>query len=100
MRIKLITCILCLLTLITVVTTTISVLNGKRIKEQKAMIVHQREVIDSLLGRRMTVFDVALSVSDNSKLTVYGKKSQNLQVPATKTYMLKLDSVSVKQLAK
>ena len=100
MRIKLITCLLCLLTLITVVTTTIAVLNGKRLKEQKAMIVHQREVIDSLLCRRMTVFDVALSVSDNSKLTVYGKKSQNLQVPATKTYMLKLDSVSVKQLAK
>jgi hypothetical protein len=80
--------------------TTASAIQGKRIKEQHQTIVHQSEVIDSLLNRRMNVFDVSLSVEDRSKLTVYGKKSENLQVPATKTYILKLDSVSVKQLEK
>ena len=80
--------------------TTASAIQGKRIKEQHKTIVHQSEVIDSLLNRRMNVFDVSLSVEDRSKLTVYGKKSENLTIPATKTYMLKLDSVSVKQLEK
>lgn len=80
--------------------TTASAIQGKRIKEQSKVITHQSEVIDSLLNRRMNVFDVRLSVEDKSRLTVYGKKSENLSIPATKTYMLKLDSVSVKQLEK
>ena len=80
--------------------TTASAIQGKRIKEQHQTIVHQSEVIDSLLNRRMNVFDVSLSVEDRSKLTVYGKKSENLTIPATKNYILKLDSVSVKQLEK
>lgn len=83
-----------------ITTTTISALQGKRVKEKSKVITEQSKVIDSLLNRRMNVFDVSLSVSDNSKLTVYGKKSENLQVPATKTYLLKLDSVSIKQLSK
>lgn len=83
-----------------ITTTTISAIQGKRVKEQSKVITEQSKVIDSLLNRRMNVFDVSLSVSDNSKLTVYGKKSENLTVPATKTYLLKLDSVSIKQLSK
>lgn len=83
-----------------ITTTTISAIQEKRVKEQSKVITEQSKVIDSLLNRRMNVFDVSLSVSDNSKLTVYGKKSENLTVPATKTYLLKLDSVSIKQLSK
>lgn len=80
--------------------TTAAALQGKRVKEQHQTIAHQSEVIDSLLNRRMNVFDVSLSVTDNSKLTVYGKKSENLQVPAEKTYLLKLDSISLQKLNK
>lgn len=79
-------------------TTTTTILNSKRIKEQSEMLAGQQRTIDSLLNRRMTVFDVGLSVNDNSKMTIYGKKSENLTVPAAKTYILKLDSVSIKQL--
>lgn len=83
-----------------ITTSTIAALQGKRVKEQCKMITEQSKVIDSLLNRRMNVFDVSLSVTDQSKLTIYGKKSENLQVPATKTYLLKLDSVSIKQISK
>lgn len=83
-----------------ITTTTVASLQGKRVKEQSKVITEQSKVIDSLLNRRMNVFDVSLSVTDQSKLTVYGKKSENLTVPATKTYILQLDSVSVKQLNK
>lgn len=100
MKTKIIAIIWAVLACWGITTTTISALQGKRVKEQHQTIVHQSEIIDSLLNRRMNVFDVSLSVSDNSKLTVYGKKSENLQVPQTKTYLLKLDSVSIKQLSK
>lgn len=83
-----------------VTTTTISALQGKRVKEQTSVIHQQARTIDSLITLPRNQFEVKLSVADNSKLTVYGKKSENLQVPATKTYVLKLDSVSVKQLNK
>lgn len=82
------------------IATTASAIQGKQIKEQHQTIVQQQTTIDSLLNRRMNVFDVRLSVEDKSRLTVYGKKTENLSIPATKTYMLKLDSVSVKQLEK
>lgn len=83
-----------------ITTTTISALQGKRVKEQSTIIKKQSQVIDSLLTLPRNTFEVKLSVNDQSKLTVYGKKSENLTVPATKTYVLKLDSVSVKQLNK
>lgn len=98
MKTKIMAVVLALLAGLAVTTTTTSALQGKRIKEQAATIDRQAAVIDSLLNRRMNVFDVSLSVSDNSKLTIYGKKSENLTVPATKTYLLKLDSVSIRQL--
>lgn len=83
-----------------ITTTTVASLQGKRVKEQSTMIKKQSQVIDSLITLPRNTFEVKLSVNDQSKLTVYGKKSENLTVPATKTYVLKLDSVSVKQLNK
>ena len=80
--------------------TTAAALQGQRIKEQSQMIIRQGVTIDSLLNRRMNVVDVSLNVADNSKLTVYGKKSENLTIPAAKTYLIKLDSVSFNQLSK
>ena len=77
--------------------TSIAVVQTKRaITAERLADSLQCDLSTSLTLPRKT-FDVHRSVDDNSKLTVYGKKSENLTVPATKTYVLKLDSVSLKQ---
>lgn len=57
----------------------------------------QSRVIDSLLNRRMTVFDVQLNVQDKSKFTIYGRhNSGTINVPNERIYELVVDSVNMK----
>lgn len=57
----------------------------------------QSRVIDSLLKRRMTVFDVQMHVRDQSKFTIYGKYNKGtINVPNERTYTLEIDSVNMK----
>jgi hypothetical protein len=56
----------------------------------------QTVIIDSLLKRRMTVFDVTLSVTDKSRFAVYGKYNKGtIYVPSERTYELKIDSTNI-----
>lgn len=57
----------------------------------------QTVIIDSLLRRRMTVFDVTLSVTDKSRFAIYGRYNKGtITVPNERTYELKIDSTNVK----
>ena len=74
----------------------VSITQGKHIKSLKAQVAEQSAVIDSLLARRMTVFDVHLSVTDKSTNKIYGRYNKGtIQMPSTKSYMLEMDSVSM-----
>lgn len=84
-------------------TATISVLSFQlksrtevcnNLKERAA---EQSRVIDSLLNRRMTVFDVQLHVQDKSKFAIYGSHNKGtINVPNERTYTLEVDSVNMK----
>jgi hypothetical protein len=72
-------------------------LTAKNARNLKQQTVQQTKIIDSLLQRRMNVFDVQMNVNDYTKTTVYGKKqSGNITIPAVKEYRLILDSCSFK----
>lgn len=65
--------------------------------ELKHRTEEQSRVIDSLLNRRMTVFDVQMHVRDQSKFTIYGKYNKGtINVPNERTYTLEVDSVNMK----
>ena len=56
----------------------------------------QSRVIDSLLARRMTVFDVQLHVQDKSKFAIHGQYNKGtINVPSIRTYELVIDSTSI-----
>ena len=56
----------------------------------------QSRVIDSLLNRRMTVFDVQLHVQDKSKFAIHGQYNKGtINVPSIRTYELVIDSTSI-----
>lgn len=83
--------------------TTISILSvqlksrTELCKELKEHNTEQTRVIDSLLNRRMTVFDVQLHVQDKSKFAIYGRYNKGtINVPSVRTYTLEVDSVNMK----
>lgn len=56
----------------------------------------QSRVIDSLLNRRMTVFDVQLHVTDKSHFAIYGRYNKGtINVPNERRYELTIDSTNV-----
>lgn len=62
----------------------------------KDRTVEQSRVIDSLLNRRMTVFDVQLHVQDKSRFAIYGRYNKGtINVPNERTYELVIDSTIV-----
>ncbi|MBO4654933.1 MAG: hypothetical protein J5644_05255 [Bacteroidales bacterium] len=83
-------------------TATISVLSFQlksrtevcnNLKERTA---EQSRVIDSLLNRRMTVFDVQLHVTDKSHFAIYGRYNKGtINVPNERSYLLEIDSTSI-----
>lgn len=78
------------------VTIFVAAYQGKTIRKQNQTIMFQQEVIDSLLNRRMVVFDVSLAVTDKSRFSVYGKYNKGtINVPSEKTYILEIDSSRV-----
>lgn len=84
--------------LVSAVTTLAAVcsLQHREVKTLRKQVEEQSAVIDSLLARRMTVFDVELHVTDRSRLNVYGRYNKGtISVPAEKTYRLELDSVKI-----
>jgi hypothetical protein len=60
-----------------------------RVKEQSV-------IIDSLLNRRMTVFDVQLNVTDKSTNKINGTYNKGtISMPQERVYKLEIDSVNV-----
>ena len=63
----------------------------------KRQVADQTVIIDSLLKRRMTVFDVTLSVTDKSRFAIYGRYNKGtINVPNERRYVLEVDSVNLK----
>lgn len=68
--------------------------SNKRLHTQ---LVRQNNTIDSLLSRRMTVFDVNLYVTDKSVNKIYGRYNKGqITMPNVKTYVLDIDSTKIK----
>jgi hypothetical protein len=66
------------------------------VKTLKNQVNGQSAVIDSLLRRRMTVFDIRLNVTDKSRSTIYGRYNKGtITMPQEKTYKLEIDSMNV-----
>jgi hypothetical protein len=68
----------------------------KHVSTLKMQVKEQSAIIDSLLNRRMTVFDVRLNVTDKSKSTIYGRYNKGtINMPQEKTYKLEIDSTNI-----
>lgn len=66
-----------------------NVVYAKRIERQDI-------IIDSLIARRMHVFDVKMTVTDKSKSTVYGKYNKGtITMPTEKIYILDFDTLKI-----
>lgn len=66
------------------------------VKTLKNQVKQQNIVIDSLLARRMTVFDVKLTVTDKSRNVIHGRYNKgSITMPQERTYKLSIDSSSV-----
>ena len=75
---------------------TTSILQARHNKSLKLQVKEQSRIIDSLLNRRMTVFDVKLNVTDKSVNKIYGRyNTGHIIMPSSKSYVLQLDSVSM-----
>lgn len=83
------------------IATTTANYQTKRVKELREQVKFQNEVIDSLITLPRKTFEVKLNVSDNSKTTLNARKqSGEIIFPNTKTYELKIDSLTIKQINK
>lgn len=80
--------------------TITSILYALTLKQNKVYakrIERQDVVIDSLIARRMHVFDVKMTVTDKSKSVVYGKYNKGtITMPTEKIYILDFDTLQVK----
>ena len=86
----------------TILLSAIIVLSGlyfeskSHIKTLKNQVKEQGIVIDSLLARKMTLFDVKLTVTDRSKSIIYGRYNKGtITMPQERFYKLLIDSSSV-----
>lgn len=69
----------------------------KHIVTLKNQVKRQNIVIDSLLARRMTVFDVQLTVTDKSRNVISGRYNKgSITMPQERIYKLTIDSSSIK----
>jgi hypothetical protein len=85
-----------IIAIIIAVLTTVCVGQTKHIKTLDKQVTEQSQVIDSLLKRRMTVFDCQLYVTDKSRSTIYGRYNRGtINMPQERTYTLVIDSTNI-----
>ena len=80
------------------IATLIAISTGqhRHIASLKTQVAEQRTVIDSLLKRRMTVFDCQLYATDKSRSTIYGRYNRGtINMPQERTYTLVIDSTKI-----
>ena len=84
-----VTCLIAILSILYGLTKKQNVVYAKRIERQDI-------IIDSLIARRMHVFDVKMTVTDKSKSIVYGKYNKgNINMPTEKIYILDFDTLKI-----
>ncbi len=70
--------------------------SNKHVRTLKSQVKEQSTIIDSLLTRRMNVFDVQLNVTDKSKNIIHGRYNKGtITMPQERVYKLSLDSTNV-----
>lgn len=75
---------------------TAASLEGNHRRSLQKQVKEQSVIIDSLLQRRMTVFDVQLHVTDKSVNKIYGRYNKGtISMPQERKYILEVDSVSM-----
>jgi hypothetical protein len=71
-------------------------LSRQHVKTLQAQVREQSAIIDSLLMRRMTVFDVQLNVTDKSRNVIHGRYNKGtINMPQERTYTLEIDSMNI-----
>lgn len=77
--------------------TTISVLQGRHLRDTRQQVQEQSRVIDSLLTIRRNYINVDLNVTDKSTSKLYGTYNKgSITFPQVRTYRLEIDSVGFK----
>ena len=80
-----------------VISGVVAGMQHRHMKDLRVQVQEQSCVIDSLLKRRMTVFDVRLNVTDKSRFAIYGRYNKGtISVPNERTYTLELDSFNIR----
>ena len=75
---------------------TAASLEGNHRRSLQKQVKEQSVIIDSLLQRRMTFFDVQLHVTDKSVNKIYGRYNKGtISMPQERKYILEVDSVSM-----
>lgn len=82
---------------VTALSITAASLEGAHRRSLAKQVKEQSVIIDSLLKRRMTVFDVQLHVTDKSVNKIYGRYNKGtISMPQERKYILEVDSVSMR----
>lgn len=82
---------------VTALSITVASLEGAHRRSLAKQVKEQSVIIDSLLKRRMTVFDVQLHVTDKSVNKIYGRYNKGtISMPQERKYILEVDSVSMR----
>lgn len=78
-------------------TTTLSVIQGRHLKDVRLHVAEQSRVIDSLLTIRRNFMDVELNVTDKSVAKIYGRyNTGTISMPHERVYKLVIDSTNIK----
>lgn len=86
-----------IMAVITTLSITTASLEGNHRRSLAKQVKEQSVIIDSLLKRRMTVFDVQLHVTDKSVNKIYGRYNKGtISMPQERRYILEVDSVSMR----
>lgn len=89
--------LMAVMTVVTALAVTVASLEGSHRRSLAKQVKEQSVIIDSLLKRRMTVFDVQLHVTDKSVNKIYGRYNKGtISMPQERKYILEVDSVSMR----
>ena len=68
----------------------------KHVTSLTNQVKEQSAIIDSLLKRKMTIFDVQLHVTDKSRNVIHGRYNKGtINMPQERTYKLEIDSTNI-----
>lgn len=78
------------------VSITASIMLNHHNQTLRRQVRSQGVIIDSLLRRRMSVFDIELYVTDKSRAVIYGRYNKGtIFFPMEKKYIVSIDSSNI-----